>query len=569
MPEIVWYKSLYWRIALGFVALLATLLALQGLVLMWLTGRTAEFLPGRSPVELAQAIAADVAATLAERPEVDLDAHVNSRFTSAYRSYAVVTSDGRVVLSRRVPPPGNAARAAYFRLINLGVPMSGPPSAALFGPPPAGRPDGRGGEVRPPDFRPPDGRERDDPRGPGGRGDGRGRGWDGGGGRGRDGGGPGKGGRGGPGGGPQLELAAVMSADRGIIGMVAVPLEAPPLSLTLRNLGPTFAAIAITLLVAGTAVAAFVIFGPSQRRLRSLQEAARALGAGQLKVRALESGGDEVTSLARAFNEMANGLEERSRALEAAHETRKQLLADVSHELMTPLAAIRGYVETMAMKNLSLDEVTRQRYLKIVGDESERLEHIIGDLLDLARLEGGGGAWKREIVSVPALFERVLNRHEPALRAKQIVLDQRVAPGAGAVIGDANRLEQVLQNLAANAVRHTPQAGRLVLSSEIEPDGKLLLVIEDSGTGIPPEHLPRVFDRFYKVDVSRTGTDIPSGSGLGLSIVQAIVARHGGTISASNGAHGGARFEIRLPDSALPSAEGGQTGVRPGSDPGV
>ena len=534
MPETVWYKSLYWRIALGFVALLATLLAVQGLVFLWLTGRTAEFLPGRSPAELAQAIAADVAAALAERADVDLDTHLNTRFTSTYRSYAVVTTDGRTVLSRRVPPPGNAARAAYFRLINLGVEMSGPPPGFSGPPPPGGRggpPDGRGAGFR-------DGERGEGRRPPDGRG------WDGG--RGRDG-GPGSGrGRGGPGG-PPLEFASVMSANRGVIGMVAVPLEPPPLSLTLRNFGPTFAGIAIGLLVVGTAVAALVIFGPSQRRLRSLQQTARALGAGQLDVRAAESGGDEVASLARAFNEMANGLEERSRALAAAHETRKQLLADVSHELMTPLAAIRGYVETMTMTNLSIDEPTRQRYLKIVGDESERLEHIIGDLLDLARLEGGGGTWKQETVSVPALFERVLHRHEPALAAKRIELARSVASGAESVPGDTNRLEQVLQNLAANAVRHTPEGGKITLAADCDPAGRIRLVVEDTGTGIPPEQLSRVFDRFYKVDVSRTGTEIPSGSGLGLSIVQAIVARHGGTISAANATGGGARFEILLP----------------------
>ena len=343
-----------------------------------------------------------------------------------------------------------------------------------------------------------------------------------------------------------LEFAPITVAERGVIGMVAVPVDPPPLSLTFRRFGPTFAAIAIGLIVAGTAIAALVIFGPSRRRLQTLQEAARALGAGQLDVRAAETGGDEVASLAHAFNEMADGLQERSRALVNANETRKQLLADVSHELMTPLAAIRGYVETMSMPELPLDDATRQRYLKIVGDETERLEHIIGDLLDLARLEGGGGTWKREPVSVPALFERVLNRHEPALRAKQITLEHHVGAGAGTIEGDTNRLEQVLQNLAANAVRHTPEGGRIALSADATPAG-LRIVVEDSGRGIPPEHLSKVFDRFYKVDVSRTGTALPSGSGLGLSIVQAIIERHGGTISASNAPNGGARFEITLP----------------------
>ena len=124
--------------------------------------------------------------------------------------------------------------------------------------------------------------------------------------------------------------------------------------------------------------------------------------------------------LAHAFNEMAGGLEERTQALVAVNESRRQLLADVSHELMTPLAAIRGYVETMTMADLKLDEPTRQRYLGIVADETGRLEHIIGDLLDLARVEGGGAAWKRESVSVSGLFERVLHRHDPLLRTKHI-----------------------------------------------------------------------------------------------------------------------------------------------------
>jgi signal transduction histidine kinase len=529
MPEIVWYRSLYWRIALGFVALLATLLVVQGLVFLWLTGRTAEFLPGRSPAEFANTIAADLSTALSENPALDIDAHLNGRYNRGYRAFAVARIDGPPAVSRHVPPPPNAARAAQGRLMAaLGLPDR-------FGPPP-GRmpPPDRGPELGPPSGRPsPDrGPEPGDKgRESGRRGDGPGR--------------RGGGGRAGPGGpGPALEFAPVI-VNAAPVAMVAVPVEPPPLMFTVRQFGPALGAIAVGLLVAGTAIAALLIFRPSQRRLRSLQEAARAVGAGATGVRASETGGDEVASLARAFNEMAGGLEERSRALVTAHDTRRQLLADVSHELMTPLAAIRGYVETMSMADISLDEDTKRRYLKIVSDETERLEHIIGDLLDLARLEGGGGTWKREPVSVAALFDRVQNRHEPILRDKGIRFEQSMAPDAATVEGDANRLEQALQNLAANAVRHTPSGGRVKLSADRIPAG-LRIVVEDSGAGIPPEHLPRLFDRFYKVDVSRTGTTTPSGSGLGLSIVQAIVERHGGTITASNVEGGGARFEIVL-----------------------
>jgi signal transduction histidine kinase len=328
--------------------------------------------------------------------------------------------------------------------------------------------------------------------------------------------------------------------------MVAVTAEPRPLSAVVRDLGPALGVVAIALLAFGASMGALLIFRPTHRRLRDLQEAARAIGAGQAQTRATVAGGDEVAMLATAFNEMAGGLEQRAQALVAADESRRQLLADVSHELMTPLAAIRGYTETMAMTDLKLDEETRQRYLGIVSDETERMEHIIGDLLDLARLEGGAVAWKQEPVAVAGLFERVLHRHDPALQSKGLTLERRVAPGADRVIGDPNRLEQAIQNLASNAVRHTPSGGRIVLSAEAVPEG-VRLSVEDNGTGIPPEHLPHVFDRFYKVDVSRTGTELPSGSGLGLSIVQAIVRRHGGTIAASNAVGGGARFEIILP----------------------
>jgi signal transduction histidine kinase len=560
MPELTWYRSLYWRIAIGFVALLAALLAAQGTAFLWLTGRMSELLPGRSPAEYSQQIAGDLVTALAEKPDMDLDAYLNDRYQGTYRPFAVVTRDNRTVVSRRIAPPQMLVRAAYGRLNEAnGVGRGSGPGGRGEGAPATDRSGGAAAVSPAPAVTPPE-RRSEGPgqdRGPGGRGGrfrGRGPGGYGAGGPGGPGGGPGgpgnAGDRGGDRGGPSgggFVFAPVVVNDA-TVAMVAVPSDPPPLSATLRNLGPTLGIVAVGLLIAGSAVGALLIFRPTRRRLGSLQQAAQAIGAGELGARAPENGGDEVAMLAHAFNDMAGGLEERTRALVAVNESRRQLLADVSHELMTPLAAIRGYVETMTMANVKLDEPTRQRYLGIVADETVRLEHIIGDLLDLARVEGGGGTWKREPVSVAALFERVLHRHDPLLQAKQIALEAHVAPGVPDVMGDPNRLEQALQNLAANAVRHTPEGGRVTLMAE-RGDGGVRLVVEDTGPGIPPEHLPRIFDRFYKVDFSRTGTPIPSGSGLGLSIVHAIVRRHGGSISAGSAATGGARFEIVLPDA--------------------
>jgi signal transduction histidine kinase len=325
-----------------------------------------------------------------------------------------------------------------------------------------------------------------------------------------------------------------------LAGLVAVPPGRPAPLAALRPLGPTLALSGLALLVIGAGVAALLIFGPVRTRLRQVEDAAARIGKGDTRARAPEYGGDEVAALARSFNQMAADLEARAAALSASDQARRQLLADVSHELMTPLTAMRGYLETLAMAELRLDPPTRERYLRVVDEETRRLERIIGDLLDLARLEGGGSSLRREFVDTGALFERVAERHARDVNARGIRLTRRVEPGAAQLAGDPDRLEQALQNLAANALRHTPDGGEVRLSAE-PSDGSIRIVVRDSGPGIAPEHLPLIFDRFYKVDAARA----TAGSGLGLSIVKAIIERHGGSITARN--ERGAVFEILLP----------------------
>src|SRR5262245_20341325 len=153
---------------------------------------------------------------------------------------------------------------------------------------------------------------------------------------------------------------------------------------------------------------------------------------------------------------------------------------------MTPLTAMRGYIETLGMSELQLDAPTRERYMRIVTEETHRLERIIGDLLDLARLEGGGTTFRRERVDLNVIFGRVAMRHERELRERGVHLFHQVDPGAAFVVGDTDRLEQALQNLAANALRHTPAGGEIRLSSSLSPDGPVLTV-RDTGAGIPEE----------------------------------------------------------------------------------
>ena len=547
MSKPVWYRSLYWRIAFGFIALLAVVLVAQVVVFLWLTDRIIGP-SSKSPQQLAVNLAAEIAPDLASQPALQLDPYLRSKFGHIFQPFLVVLNDGRFGSNRFDGLPPGFARGVLPRFRRGGrfgdpgrggepgrLPDGGrggdparSPEAGRSGltdgrpmpPAPAPGGDGRGGP-RPPD--------QSDPR-PGDRppdGDGRG--------------------------GPRRAETAPITVDGTEVGTVLVPSEAPPVFFAVWEVGPTLAWFALGLLGVGAAVTALAIFRPTHNRLRALEEAATALGQGRTDVRAVEGGGDEVSSLARTFNRMAVDLEARAAALSASDRARRQLLADVSHELMTPLTAIRGYTETLGMRDLRLDEPTRGRYLEIIGEETQKLEELIGDLLDLARLEGGGGTLAFKSVAVSELFGRVLDRHGPIIRDHRITVARRIVPDGLEVWGDAQRLEQALQNLASNALRHTPEGGTIELAAWAE-SGEVHLTVADSGAGIPPEHLPRVFDRFYKVDPSRSISSASSGSGLGLSIVQAIVERHGGRIAASNAAKGGAVFEIVLPAHATERA---------------
>jgi len=511
-----WYQSLYWRIALGLFAFLALMLAAEAGLFLWLTDKIAGSFPARSPRRLAVLVASDVGAALAANRNLDLEPYLHEQYGDALQTFVIIMDDGRTLSNHDdVPSPlVEAVREEIEYLESLGArrfarrwggnaASSDDPNASPPNPPSDRGPDARGGG---PDLR---------GGGPGPLGGGfRAR-------RGR-------------------EFAPILVAGMPVGRVVVLP-GGPPFSRVLKTLGPRMAPVAGGVLIVGTALIAFIVFGPARRRLKDVQAATERLGGGDLSARAPESGGDEVTALARAFNKMAEELAIRARALEASDNARRQLLADVSHELMTPLTAMRGYIETLSMSELNLDDKTRERYLAIVTEETHRLEQIIGDLLDLARLEGGGTTIRRDRVEVAGLFSRVSARHEREMAQRTIRLVQNVDPAADHVTGDRDRLEQALQNLAANALRHTPDGGAITLSSAATADG-ILLTVRDTGPGIPQEHLPLIFDRFYKADASRKAA---GGSGLGLSIVKTIVERHGGTISARN--DGGAVFEIRLP----------------------
>ena len=345
-----------------------------------------------------------------------------------------------------------------------------------------------------------------------------------------------------PGDGPTGPVVSAPIQQHGrLIGLVVLP--PPPPRGMLSNVGELLTLPGTLVLVAVTAMAALVIFAPARNRLRALEDAAVQFGAGRLSTRAPLQGRDEIARVAAAFNQMATDLEERTEALHVSDRLRRQMLADVSHELRTPLTTMRGYLDTLDMPEIVLDDAKRRRYLDTARRETIRLERIVSDLLELARFENDAAAIEPRVVAVERVLDGVARRFERDAAAANVAIRTRVDPSIDQMVADPGRLDQALSNLVANALRHTPSGGTIDLEATSNADGSELRVI-DSGSGIAPEHVANVFERFYKVDSSRTsGT---AGSGLGLSIAKAIVERHGGTIAVES-RPGRTAFVITLP----------------------
>jgi two-component system OmpR family sensor kinase len=495
-----WHRSLYWRVALGVVAFLAAMLVVQAMLFVWAISQFGRTLPGQSPGRLGMTVALDVANLLERDPQTDLTQYIREQYAKYEHPFFVMMADGRLITSGSQSFPEPLLQMARTRLER----------SESFSP------RARQG------MRTFDGPRFDrDPNGP--RFD-------------RD-----------PNGPPFARPSPIIVGGR-LVGVVVVPPQ-PPFGFLLGRYAPLLALVAAGVLVVGTVLTSVLIFGPARRRLREVETAAHRFGAGDLTARAPERGGDEIAAVAVAFNAMARDLSARADALAESDRVRRQLLADVSHELTTPVTAMRGYLETLAMPELTLDEATRARYLKIIDDETGRLERLIGDLLDLARLEGGGGTFRAAQVQVAELFERVAARHERACQEAGITLQASIATGAETVYGDQDRLEQALQNLAANAIRYAPRGttvrlGAHAQTSDFQRQTSVVLSVEDEGPGIPAEHVPHIFDRFYKADAARAG--ISGGSGLGLSIVKAIVERQGGRLTVES-RPGRTVFEMTVP----------------------
>lgn len=235
--------------------------------------------------------------------------------------------------------------------------------------------------------------------------------------------------------------------------------------------------------------------------------------------------------------------------LRQADQVRRDFVANVSHELRTPLTAIRGYVE--ALTDSQVTDEQHRKFLEIIARHASRMERLVNDLLRLARLDARQEQVQPALVTVESLLDQVVGDMEPATSARNISVDVHIAAGAETLHGDPAKLHDVFRNLLENATNYSPEHGRIEIDAHRVADG-MVISVSDRGPGIPDTELPRIFERFYRVDRSRTRDPRdPGGTGLGLSIVRHLVELHGGAVSARNREGGGTIVTVQLRDARV------------------
>ncbi len=270
--------------------------------------------------------------------------------------------------------------------------------------------------------------------------------------------------------------------------------------------------------------------------IRELTRATHAVSEGDLSQQVSVRSNDELGELAQAFNKMSSEL---SRSINA----RKQMTADIAHELRTPLSLILGHAEAVHDGVLP---PTRENF-EIIREEATRLEHLVNDLRILSLADAGELSISLQTVEPQRLLQEIASTYQYQAQRKNISLDLDISASFSNIEVDPGRITQVLTNILDNALRHTPEGGRILLSAR-EMEHQIELAIQDSGPGLKKEDLGRIFDRFYRTDASRQRDgDVSSGSGLGLAIAKSIVQAHGGQLLAESETGKGLKLIITLP----------------------
>jgi signal transduction histidine kinase len=302
-----------------------------------------------------------------------------------------------------------------------------------------------------------------------------------------------------------------------------------------------------------SALFSYLFANRTSRRLQVLARATTELRGGNYDIRVPVRGEDEVAQLQANFNVMAADLERGVRELQAERDTvtalleaRRELVASVSHDLRTPVATLRGYLESTREHWNGSPPATLRSDLEIMEREVIRLQALIDDLFTLARAEVGRLELRLERVDAGEIARRCVASVAPlAWQRGRVEVTAEVAPGTAPVLADASRLEQALQNLLHNAVRHTPPGGIVAVTVAGDGEAAVVLRVQDTGEGIPADELPRIWERFYRTTRSRDEAD--TGTGLGLALVKELAEAMGGSVAVRSEPGAGSCFTLRLP----------------------
>ncbi|MEW6086626.1 MAG: ATP-binding protein [Chloroflexota bacterium] len=296
-------------------------------------------------------------------------------------------------------------------------------------------------------------------------------------------------------------------------------------ALTVAALTAMIAALVLSFLFSRSVVAPVL----------AMSRATQRIADGRYDERVRVNGEDELAQLAARFNRMAEKLSE-------VESMRRRLIGDVSHELRTPLTAIKGSMEGLMDGVLPATNETFQQ----IHAEADRLNRLVDDLQELSRVESRAYHLDIRPVDVSSLVQTVTKRLAPQAESKRIILDFDLTHDLPPLLADEDRAIQILTNLTANAIQYTPEGGRVTISAKQIKD-EIHIAVQDTGIGIPPEHISHIFDRFYRADKSRSRQS-GGGSGIGLTIARALVEAHGGRIWVESAGEGkGSRFTFSLP----------------------
>jgi two-component system sensor histidine kinase BaeS len=286
-------------------------------------------------------------------------------------------------------------------------------------------------------------------------------------------------------------------------------------------------------------------------RLRAMGTLAARVAEGDLTVRINDIRGDEIGLIAGQLDLMTERLARARDLIEATEQQRRQLFADITHELATPLTSIRAHAETLLDPAVPLEPAERTRYVQGVLEESRRLDRLIRDLFELARLEAGASPLVIERLDWVALCRNTTDRFDARFKRAGLTLAWRESVAEAWIEADGHRMEQVLENLLGNALHYVPSGGHVELALTLQPGHtpRFRLEVGDDGPGIAEAELPRLFERFYRAAEARGGGAAHElgGSGLGLAIVREIVARHGGRVQALARRPSGLGIRVELP----------------------